>query len=137
MSAPVVITINDTPLPKGRPRFGRGNVYTPASTRAYENAVGWAAKIAMRGRRLFYGPVKLEAAFYLAPPRSFLKPKNPFADFAIGRPDLDNLLKAVLDALNHIVVHDDLQIVALSTSKRYAAEPKIVVTVTPLADEGQ
>ena len=45
------------------------------------------------------------------------------------KPDCDNLAKTVLDALNGVLWLDDAQVVDLSVSKRYAAEPHTVVTV--------
>ena len=42
----------------------------------------------------------------------------------ISRPDIDNYIKAVLDAANEIVVRDDSQVVALVSIKQYSETPK-------------
>lgn len=45
---------------KGRPRFGKGRVYTPAKTLAAETSLGLEAKVVMHQRKLkmLEGPVK-------------------------------------------------------------------------------
>jgi Holliday junction resolvase RusA-like endonuclease len=50
-----------------------------------------------------------------------------------SRPDLDNYVKAALDAINGIVIADDALVVELEACKRYGPDPKVVLTVTPLA----
>jgi Holliday junction resolvase RusA-like endonuclease len=142
MNSPITIQIKDTPLPKGRARFGaHGNVYTPASTRAYEQSIGWTAKHSMRGQQPFIGPVKIDILFELPVPKSWLKPRRGLAvqhqQYAISKPDIDNLVKAVLDGINKVVVNDDCQIVQLIAKKIFSAIPCITITATPLADEGR
>ena len=46
-----------------------------------------------------------------------------------GKPDIDNLAKALLDSLNAIVLADDAAVIHLDARKRYALEPKTVCTV--------
>ena len=52
-----------------------------------------------------------------------------------ARPDLDNFLKAVLDACNGIVFFDDAQITEINARKIYGIAPKTVLTVTPFAED--
>ena len=80
------------PVPKGRPRLGNGHAYTPERTRVYEQQVAWAYKQA--GGTLHEGPLAVTMVF-----RAKTWPG-----------DLDNLVKAVLDALNGIAWRDDRQI---------------------------
>ena len=46
-----------------------------------------------------------------------------------GKPDLDNCIKLLMDALNKLVWVDDAQVVRLSASKRYATAPQTVVEI--------
>ena len=43
------------------------------------------------------------------------------------RPDLDNLIKSVLDALNGVAYKDDCQIVTMLSRKNYAEAPYVKV----------
>lgn len=115
--------------PKGQPRpraFARGGkarVYDPGT------AEGWKGQVALAARP-YLPPVLIDAAvgvqldFFLPRPRGHfgrrgLKPSAP--EYPIGKPDLDNLAKAVLDALVAIgFLRDDRLVRRLSVSKHYA-----------------
>jgi Holliday junction resolvase RusA-like endonuclease len=60
----------------------------------------------------------VEAHFLFSRPKSL--PKKIRMD--TKRPDLDKLIRAVLDGLADILIPDDAQVVSISASKRYAAE---------------
>ena len=45
------------------------------------------------------------------------------------KPDIDNLTKAVLDALNGLAWYDDAQIVELNASKTYVEDPHILINI--------
>jgi hypothetical protein len=49
-----------------------------------------------------------------------------------SRPDVDNYLKAILDAINTIVVADDAQIVEVYAKKKFSVAPKMIATIFPL-----
>lgn len=102
----VFFRVEGTPRPKqsfkATSKDGKVRGYTPAIVKAWQNDVGWAAKQAMMGRPPMGGPLEVEIEFHLPDRR---------------RRDLDNLSKAVLDAMNKIVFGDDQQIVRLQLSK--------------------
>ena len=80
---PIKIVIPGRPVPKGRPRFGRGgNVYTPKRTREYEELVGWYAKQCIP--EPLKGDIELHIKVYVK--------NNVF-------PDIDNIAKAIMDGL--------------------------------------
>ena len=47
--------------------------------------------------------------------------------FPTKKPDLDNMAKAVLDALNGVAYKDDCQIVTMLSKKNYAEVPYVKV----------
>lgn len=48
------------------------------------------------------------------------------------KPDLDNVIKSILDALNKVAYHDDTQIVSLSMEKFYSDSPRVEVTINSI-----
>jgi Holliday junction resolvase RusA-like endonuclease len=138
INEPATIIIDGPAVAKGRPRMTRrGIAYTPAATRKYEAYSRLAAMVAMKGRPPFCMPVKLTAVVELLIPISWSGKRRAAAITGdirpAGRPDLDNFLKAALDAITGIVVADDALVVEIDARKRYSVAPKMVLTVTPLA----
>ncbi|MCZ2099574.1 MAG: RusA family crossover junction endodeoxyribonuclease [Anaerolineae bacterium] len=115
----LAFVVDGQPVPKARPRVTHGHAYTPERTRAYEQAVAWAARACMGGRDPLAGDLDVEIALYRKGKR---------------RADLDNLVKAVSDGCNAIVWQDDAQIVALRSSVVYGDDaPRAVVRVRKAA----
>jgi Holliday junction resolvase RusA-like endonuclease len=82
-------------------------------------------------------PVAVQIAFGLPRPKSHYgtgrnadKLKDNAPAYPTGKPDLDKLERAVLDALTGVVWADDSQVAHLSTSKIYDPTPGAVVYVT-------
>lgn len=118
----IEFTIPGQPIPKGRPRFGRnGSVYTPKTTIAFEKKVKLSALAA--GVKQLSGPIQISTEFYMKDLR---------------RVDADNILKAVMDALNGVAYKDDSQVMTGRWSKHLdKANPRTVVTVEPLPGESK
>ena len=105
------------PIGKGRPRMTRtGHAYTPEKTRKYERMV----REAYVGE-CFIGKIEITITAYFKPPKSISKKKR---ETLIGqmydkKPDADNIVKAVLDALNGKAYTDDKNVVRLTIAKLY------------------
>ncbi|WP_211749909.1 RusA family crossover junction endodeoxyribonuclease [Paenibacillus sp. Marseille-Q4541] len=78
-------------------------------------------------------PIHAELHFYHPIPQSWAKKKQQQAregDLSpITKPDIDNCVKGVFDALNKIAWKDDNQVVSLTTFKHYSDEPRIEIKV--------
>ncbi len=70
--------------------------------------------------------MKLEITFKLLRPKSVSAKKRPDP---ITRPDLDNLVKAVKDALNGVLWRDDSQVIELEAKKIYGNPPGVEIEV--------
>lgn len=77
------------------------------------------------------GPVRLSLVFRL--PRPASAPKKRI--LPERRPDLDKLVRAVLDALRGIVYVDDARVVELVARKVYSPEPGVQIRVSEATDE--
>lgn len=86
-----------------------------AKLRPWRDSVAWAAKEAMEGFTIFAGPVNVHVEFYLPRPKS--APRK--VTLPAKKPDLDKLLRAILDAMTHIVFADDSQVVRITGSKEF------------------
>lgn len=102
---------------KLRPRFTRsGCTYTPAKTRKAEIAVrDEFRKVCGERWAKFGGPVKVSISYS----RQLAKSNPKFWAFRqdLGKPDLDNVAKLVLDSLNGLAYADDSQVIEIHMAK--------------------
>jgi len=132
MEKRLVMTI--TPKPKERPRAaiigGHARIFTPKTTEAYEKEIR-AAWVRANGDKPEEGPIRARIYFGLPIPKSETKGNKlqmiQRKVFPTKKPDLDNLAKAVLDALNGVAYKDDCQIVTMLSRKNYAEAPYVKV----------
>ncbi len=125
------ITIQLPPMPAPRPRFSRFGTHNPKKYTDYKAVIsGVAAPVFAPTVR----PVELEVTFYMPIPSSLSKTKKMSMDgrHHIKRPDSDNLLKSVKDALNGIAYRDDSQVCVTKTRKIYSFEPRTTISITVL-----
>ena len=132
-------TINQAPLGKGRPRAtvrnGKARVYTPAATADWEH---YAALELGSRYRAAYGSepanymsgalgLELVAVFSRTKALASMNTKGIYKHGAKRfphpqKPDLDNVLKAVCDALEKAgVIEDDKQVSTITAAKMWAA----------------
>lgn len=126
-------TVPGAPKGKGRPRFGRGRTYTPKTTVDYERLVRICAADQLGDIEPLSGPVYLSLTATFPIPASWPKAKKQLAEggslWHIAKPDSDNILKIVCDALNEVLWLDDSQVCLAKVSKKYGREPGVVVVV--------
>lgn len=133
MERVVLFTVDGRPVPKGRPRVTRHGTYTPKSTQIFENAV--RAAWLECGEKPFEDGEALEVmvnAYYPIPPGT-AKSKRGKMHLApyLKRGDIDNIVKAVLDALNGYAYKDDSAVFGVCGKKIYTdGEPFTAVTIS-------
>lgn len=142
-----ILKIQAAAVPKLRPRVTRRGTYTPAKTADWEQQVRTLAKLKANSlgiKHPWEGPVIMHTAFYFKKPGYLSKKVHGH----VKKPDLDNLLKSIKDALNGIVYKDDSQVIRSSESKNYLlgenAKPFVTIKVegitheeiTPIRDHG-
>lgn len=129
----IVFVIPMAPVGKGRPRFSRRGAYTPKATKVAEAFIKKHAKPLFDDATRFNGPVGMEIALCHAIPKSWSKRARESALNGLTRPtvkpDMDNVEKLILDALNGIAFCDDKQVVEKHTVKIYAETPMIEVRI--------
>ena len=120
------------PVGKARARVTRWGTYTPEKTKKYEELIRVVAK---QASDFFYvdAPLLIVVKAYYAIPKSANKASRYEMLTGLKRPtkkpDVDNVLKSVCDALNGVYYKDDSQIVAAYVFKYYDAEPRVEVKI--------
>lgn len=132
----ISFTVYGEPVAQGRPRAttvkGYVRMYDPAKSRNYKDYVRLAAA-EHAPDRLIESAIGLKLFVYRPIPKSWSKKKQEQAErgeiVPTTKPDADNYLKAIKDALNGIIWRDDSQIVDVQVSKRYSVRPRIEIEV--------
>ena len=120
---------------KGRPRVNSytGIVYTPTKTKDYESLIEQYFLLKYPRFKQIEQRTKVSIIAYFDIPKSTKK-----SDIAgmlnnetspTKKPDIDNIVKIVLDAMNKFAFKDDTQITKLEVEKKYGNEEKIVVKI--------
>lgn len=120
----VKIEIQGDAIPAARPRFSGKRCYQPSRNVEYRQKVQAAARLAMDGAEPMDGELFADVKIY-----------RKYKRTARIAGDVDNHLKAVLDALNGIVFFDDSQIVRCVVEKFTDKEkPRAVIEIGAMGD---
>jgi Holliday junction resolvase RusA-like endonuclease len=133
----VEFTIPGEPVGKQRPKasFQQRRIYTPEKTINYETFV----KHCYYGNHHFVdGCVAVQMKIYMPIPSSTSKKKQQqMLDGTIRptkKPDIDNIVKSILDGLNGVAYTDDKQVVVITAEKFYGTTPCVNVVVSNLLE---
>jgi len=148
MTPLVKFTVPSIPIAQPRQRVGiarfgnikRARTYTPADdpVHSFKATVKLAARQAYQGAPL-EGPLHLTLVYRLARKKCHTKKRgdNPPL-YHSSKPDADNLMKSLCDALNELVWRDDSQIAEVSIVKLVSAaseQPGVDVEVWRLDND--
>lgn len=92
------------PVGKERPRKGKHGFYTPKKTKDYESLIGWCAEESLYKKKIS------------DPVQPWLMDQDYAVEIYISlenhkkKPDIDNVLKSILDGMNNVVYYDDKQV---------------------------
>lgn len=129
------------PIGKGRPRVtARGgkfaHAYTPKKTKDFEDAIRFEFMASNCEQMPVYSkdvPLQAEMTFAFRVPKSYSKKKREACLKGeipmTKRPDTDNCVKSVLDALVGACFEDDSSVVKVTAEKIYAEEPFVEVRI--------
>lgn len=122
---------------KGRPRFTKqGRTYTPKKTLDYERAIkrAYLNKYTYLSKKSLR--IKICAYLEVAKSHSKVKKQKMLANKlqCTKKPDADNIVKVVLDALNKVAYQDDTQVVELVAIKRWSNESRLKVIIEEIGE---
>lgn len=130
----ISLTIPGEPMAKQRPKWFKHGTYTPEKTVGYESYIKelFATKYSEfmpKDRALL---INIWAGLLM--PKSASKKK--VAEMKLGiiapekRPDVDNLLKTVMDALEKLAYKNDSQICKAIIEKDFSERPRLEITIS-------
>ena len=131
------IEITGAPVAKGRGRAvntpGGARVITPEKTRKWEADARMEARRQMDRAEPFTQPLSISIIVTIAPPKSWPNWKREAALEGLiphtSKPDIDNVVKAAMDALNGIVYVDDALAYKIEARKVWGMRPSVWVLV--------
>jgi Holliday junction resolvase RusA-like endonuclease len=140
----IQFTVYGEPVSQGRPRAttvnGHIRMYDPKKSSDFKNYVRLVAS-EHRPDKLLEGPISLTVKVYKKTLKSFSKKKIAAAEAGqlrpTSKPDVDNYVKGVKDALKNVIWKDDSQVVDLHISKWYSETPRVEITIIPLDAQQQ
>jgi len=140
----IQFTVYGEPVAQGRPRAttvnGHIRMYDPKKSSDFKDYVRLVAS-EHRPEKLIEGPISLLVKVYKPTLKSFSKRKKAAAEAGLlrptSKPDVDNYVKGVKDALKNVIWKDDSQVVDLHISKWYSETPRVEVTIVPLGEQQQ
>lgn len=117
---------------------GRMQSITPEQTKSYEELIRWSYK-ASGGKYLGEQPIELSVKAFYPIPQAFSRVKKEQALKGeirpMTKPDTDNILKVVLDALNGVAYYDDKQVISIVCEKWYAERGYLLVELKEQQNE--
>lgn len=126
-----------------RSKKGESISYTPARTKYYEHQIlsAFLFEAGNPKKPVFAKgvPVRIRITAYYKPAarttkKDMLKIQNG-EKFPLRKPDVDNITKAVLDALNKAAYHDDSQVIEITARKFYSVNEGLTVEIGGAAEE--
>ncbi len=140
----VRFTIPGEPKGKARPRVfkddrtEKSRAITPGDTLNYENLVIWTYQNATGGHKL-QGEIEATIIAMYPIAKNMTKKNRQLIEegklHPTKKPDLDNVAKIILDALNSIAYHDDSQVVRMTLEKHYSDNPRVEVKLEEMCVE--
>ncbi|MCC0671569.1 RusA family crossover junction endodeoxyribonuclease [Clostridioides sp. ES-S-0145-01] len=135
----VNFTVDGEPVGKERPRMNSitKRTYTPNKTKNYEELIKWLYQ--SKVKHYFKGYIKMTLRCYYSIAKSNSKKVKEQKRNNVLRPskkpDIDNVVKIVADALNEIAYKDDTQIVEVVASKYYSDKPRVEVVLEDIVQK--
>lgn len=120
---------------KGRPRVNSytGMIYTPTTTKDYESLIEQYFILKYPKYKTLEGRLAVNIIATFNIPKSTKKSdREKMIQKEISpnkKPDIDNIVKIILDAMNKFAFKDDTQITKLSVEKIYGEEEKVHIEI--------
>ena len=128
----ITFTCNIKPHPQQRARRSKnGGMFDPKPNKIYAAAIRQAFRLANPDHVPFSGAVGMSIGLRFAIPKTKAKERSA-GDRHTQKPDLDNCVKAIKDALKGLAWVDDCQICLINAFKIWDDRPSVLVNIWEL-----
>ena len=143
----VEIVVSGRPRPKGswKPITVRGVtrlIPDNKRSRPWQDSVANSARVAFGCGRPHPGAVYMNVAFLLERPASHYAKDGtvrnsapPYPSRHRADPDVDKLVRGVMDALTGIVYADDSQVISVTASKQFCGESRAIIRCVLVSEQ--
>ena len=133
MENKIILTIPGQPQYKQRPRWSRTRMYLPTDTVNYETYIKELFVISYPDFTPLEGPLRMQITAWLMIPKSTSKRKTKLMMERViipeKKPDHDNIVKIVSDALEKLAYKNDSQIATCIFHKWYSQRPRLEIEI--------
>jgi len=133
MENKIVLTVPGEPQGKLRPRWSPVGTYTPTKTLNYEAYIKEMFALSYPEFTPLEGALRMQVIAWLMIPKSTSKKKQKLMEERVIRPakkpDFDNIIKTVADALEGLAYKNDNQIVTCTIHKHYSVRPRLEIEI--------
>lgn len=133
----ITIELYGDPVPLSRPRFSKRGKFVKCydSQKDIKEKFRWQIRSQFRDSPLTI-PLCIDLVFFLPIPESTSKVKRKAMLHGtllhMAKPDIDNLIKFILDCMNELAFEDDKQVIEIRAKKIYSEKPGTLVRMIPL-----
>ena len=119
------VIVPGTPKGKDRPRanFYQKRIFTPKATTDYEEEVAKAWFNSNYDAYFNNEPLRVNITAFFKIPTSYTKKRVQAiyngSESVTKKPDIDNIIKIILDGLNGVAYSDDKQVIEVAGFKKY------------------
>lgn len=115
------------PKPAPRPRVTRFGTYNNKDYTDWKSGLKLLAKTKIK--RPIETPIFLKIYFFYEIPKNWTKVKKENAKWHTSKPDIDNLVKSVMDSFNGVIYKDDGQVVKIEAQKKYSVKSYVEIEI--------
>jgi len=113
-----------------RPRVTKFGTYNDKDYTDWKKGLNLLARTQIK--KPLEGAVFVKMEFFYEIPKSWSKKKKESAKWHKSKPDIDNLIKSVLDGLNGVAFIDDAQVACIQAIKQYASFTGVKIEIEEL-----
>jgi len=131
MGRTIKFALYGKPIPQKRHRHNQNKAYNPLAVEKKNHQFllrQYTKTIPSLAQSLLCGPISVDITFFMRLPetKSCRKTKGLYHT---SRPDIDNLIKFILDVMSDVIYADDAYVYKINATKKYSHKERTEVTV--------